>query len=209
MSCLLSCTVRKVRISLFGFLLAHISTLPPKDLGCPEFSSMDVSFSHIRDMFTVHISHTEIFIHMIYMRISCFMEFIILISILQNVLHRNESYRCPWKKKEAWGFPGQITLGTYMLYSPLGDSQCLAYHVNNSEKFSRKKKTVGKNLFNWISPHISKINFVNRYFPSWTFIKSPQRWGSRDPGLDLASEASDAKAFYSCPGLRKNNFKVY
>lgn len=49
------------------------------------------------------------------------------------------------KKKEAWGFPGQITLGTYMLYSPLGDSQCLAYHVNNSEKFSReKKKNSGK-----------------------------------------------------------------
>ena len=29
------------------------------------------------------------------------------------------------KKKEVWGFPGQITLGTYMLYSLLGDSQCL------------------------------------------------------------------------------------
>lgn len=63
MSCLLSCTVRKVRISLLGFLLAHVSTLPPKDSGCLEFSSMDVSFSHTRDMFTVHISIERIYLY--------------------------------------------------------------------------------------------------------------------------------------------------
>ena len=60
MSCLLSCIVRKVRISSLRFLLAHISNLPPKDLGCLEFSFMDVPFPYTRVVFNVRISHAEI-----------------------------------------------------------------------------------------------------------------------------------------------------
>lgn len=73
-----ACTVRKVRISFASFLLeSHVPALPPKDCDL-GFHCGYLLLPYKETCLLLHFYRNDLFIHMIYMRILCFIEFIIL-----------------------------------------------------------------------------------------------------------------------------------